>query len=747
MSTFERNERPTLAPAVKTVLGDLRRRIRRYVWLEGIAGAVAWLGATFWVTLIVDWFFEPPVWIRATLLAGVGVVLAAILVQRIVRRLFVRITDANAAMVLERRFPEFGDSLLTGVLLAADDSDEVDAAMLARTCDEAAERVAEIDLDSVFDPWPLRQQWTAAGLLAFGIVLFGVIYFQGLSVWTQRMLTLSSERWPRRAKIEVRGFTDGMRKIARGSDLEIIARADTSKPLVPDVVEVRYRTEGGHRGRATMDRRGIAHAPQDPYQEYAFAFRGVLADVHFDVVGGDDRVDDLWIHVVDSPTVSQMTLECELPDYIGRPKRMLPVSGVMQIPMGSRITVHAEDANKDLARVEVGTVVEGHGGGRAGVAANASEKLQEARLAEDRRGFTFELEPLAKDTTLLFTLTDTDGICSRDPVRLILTPVADQPPRLAVQLDGIGSAVTPQARLPVAGLIDDDYGLDRVWFEYAREDRPMSPSEIRKFSDNRTQFRLSDAALELREMGLKPGDKISVCIKAADRCALDRGPNVAAGERWLLDVVSPAQLRSMLESRELTLRQRFDGMIQEMTETRDLLARLDFSNKAATTTGEDEPTTPERQQALRLLRVEGAATNCRKSTQEVMGLAEAFDDIRKQLINNRIDTEELKKRLQGGIADPLRGIGQKMFPELETRLESLRDGLDSPEKRVGLRDRAQKQAVEILLAMQKVRDRMIELEDFNEAIELLRGIIQGQDQLREKTQQRHKEKIRELMKD
>ena len=164
--------------------------------------------------------------------------------------------------------------------------------------------------------------------------------------------------------------------------------------------------------------------------------------------------------------------------------------------------------------------------------------------------------------------------------------------------------------------------------------------------------------------------------------------------------------------------------------------------------GDDEPAdSPARQRTLRLLRVEGALTNCRKNTQEVLGLAEAFDDIRKQLINNRIDTEELKNRLQRGIADPLRTIANPMIPELERRLEALQAALDDVAKGPGLRDRAQQQADEILLAMRKVRDRMIELEDFNEAVDLLRNIIQGQDELRNQTQERNKQKIRELLKD
>ena len=88
-----------------------------------------------------------------------------------------------------------------------------------------------------------------------------------------------------------------------------------------------------------------------------------------------------------------------------------------------------------------------------------------------------------------------------------------------------------------------------------------------------------------------------------------------------------------------------------------------------------------------------------------------------------------------------------MFPELERRLEALQAALDDAEKAPGLRDRAQQQADEILLAMRKVRDRMIELEDFNEAVELLRDIIKMQKKLREQTQQRHKQKIRELLKE
>ena len=62
---------------------------------------------------------------------------------------------------------------------------------------------------------------------------------------------------------------------------------------------------------------------------------------------------------------------------------------------------------------------------------------------------------------------------------------------------------------------------------------------------------------------------------------MGKGPNVGSGEQWLLDVVTPEQLRALLESRELVLRQRFESIMQEMTETRDVLARAKMDGIAA----------------------------------------------------------------------------------------------------------------------------------------------------------------------
>jgi len=776
MATIDFDFRPVLAPKLCRLLDDVRSGIRRYVWLQGVAAIVSYLGAAFWLTLAVDWFFEPPPPVRGMILAVVAAGLVGAFFYAIGRRAFVVINDRTAAAVLERRFPKFNDALLTAVTLTArkeashlaavlsggetiDEPSMLSAYMLARTCQQAAERAEGVNPREVFNPRPLRRHGAAALLMIISVALFGFVFPEAFSVWCSRALALSPEPWPRRTRLIVEGFIDGVRKVARGTDLELVVKADQRMPLVPKTVEIRYRMEGGGRGRATMDRRGVSRRPEDHFQEFAYLFKNVLADIRFDVLGGDDRIRGLKIHVVDSPTIGQMTLECRLPEYIRRRQPPLPVTGVMQVPQGSRLTVHAADANKELIRVDVQKIV----GEQKGV----SETLDTHSLAADRRGFDYELGVLSVDTTLLFTLTDIDGITGREPVRLVLVAAADQPPQLAVQLDGVGMAITPQARLPVVGQISDDYGVGRIWFECAVEQRGTEPVSVAIAETDAapTVFHLKDKALEVRELGLKVGDKLSLCVKAADLCELGRGPNVAAGERWLLEVVSPEQLRAMLEARELVLRQRFELILQEVTETRDILARLPLEALPGTSEESritsphpndepgDEPDesqaadSPERRKTLRLLGVQHALTNCRKNAQELLGVAEGFDDIRKQLINNRIDTEELKHRLQHDIAEPLHVIVEQMFPELERRLEALQKVLEDRERTPALRDQAQRQAEEIILAMRKVLDRMLELESFNEAVELLRSIVEEQQRLYEKTKQRQKEKLRELLKE
>jgi len=902
MATLEHRTENRIPPTIQERLQQLRWWIRAYVSWEGLMAALVWLGLAFWATLLVDWFFEPLRQVRVAFWLVVAGGLAAIVFWQVLRRLVVRFTEANLAMILERRFPELNETLLTAVEVAArpDRAVHFSPQMLALACREAERRLQPLRLRDVFNFLPLYRVTVAALLLATSILMWAVIYPEAFGVWWDRMVGLSDRLWPRRTVLLVEGF-DRPVKVGRGGDVELLARVDLEKSLlIPSAIYIRGRTEDGARIRATMNRIGNAQPGKDKYQDYAYTFQGLLSDVRFDLHGGDAWIEGLEIDVVDNPTVARLELEYEYPAYMARPRRSVEVTGVMPVPQGTKLTIHAT-ANKDLELVQIHSVLEPN---RPPVVLRY--RPQDAHW-RDRQHFRYTIESLEQDTALLFTLSDTDGIRSREPIRLSLAAVPDEKPQLEVRLRGIGQAITPQARIPAVGRLTDDYGLARIWWEYTIQtppeksarsesakpektgekptDKPSGaekatssekslPSETAKeiqiasFGNPPTEH-LLDTAVEASELDLRPGQKLLLALKASDRCDRQGGPNVGSSDRWMLDVVTPDQLRLMLEARELTLRQRFEVIIREVEETRELLSRMEFPSSAAkepvppkpqptasgalavpdrwpfaaltaegaevaekpiaepsakspgaagspgsgsmpapapekplsippqekppapppekpmpetapekpkaeNPTAENTPPaakpsapeaerpapaalepgeetetaparTPEQIRNRALLAVQRAQNTLIKDKNDILEIADAFDQIREELINNRIDSEKLRRRLKEGIADPLRRAAQEPMPRLEQRLHELEATLDHPEEGPRNRLLAVQQLDALLVQLQEILHQMIELETFNEVVATLRAIIEEQEKLHQETQRYHKERLRKLL--
>ena len=97
------------------------------------------------------------------------------------------------------------------------------------------------------------------------------------------------------------------------------------------------------------------------------------------------------------------------------------------------------------------------------------------------------------------------------------------------------------------------------------------------------------------------------------------------------------------------------------------------------------------------------------------------------------------------IAVPLRRLGENRMPELESQLQLLQGTIaDGQTETPGLAGSI-KLADQILVEIQQVLDRMLELESYNEVVALLRGIIHDQQDLNEKTKERQGEKLKGLL--
>ena len=130
-----------LPPEVEAILVELKSRIRKYVLWEGLAMAVVAIGLYFWLSLGFDSAvfsvrrLEPPRWLRMGLDLGLVGAVTAVVLSLVVFRYCRSFRPKSLALVLEKRFPELNDRLVTAVESASQSESHtpLTSAMLERT--------------------------------------------------------------------------------------------------------------------------------------------------------------------------------------------------------------------------------------------------------------------------------------------------------------------------------------------------------------------------------------------------------------------------------------------------------------------------------------------------------------------------------------------------------------------------------------------------------------------------------------
>ncbi len=836
-----------LPPEVEAILAELKSRIRRYVLWEGIALAVVVLGLFFWFSLGFDYAvfsvrrLEPPRWLRVGLdvavlsgVAGVGLVL-------VLFRVFRSFRAKSLALILEKRFPELGDRLVTAVELCSQPEarSELTSAMLERTVAEATEKLQQLDVGSVFDKQPLRRAVSAATVLLISLIAFATMCPQVFARWRKGYLGLEETYWPREVELvatvlaqpgdRVKAFAEGQYKHPRGSDLVLLFDVPAGKK-VPERADLQYRLGGGRGyGRATCFKAGE--------RRFKHAIDDLLDDADFWVTAGDFTNREAYrVRVVDPPRIDVLTAESLFPEHTkrqklddesGQPSReTVSVQGTqMSLPVETDFLLRAK-SNKPLvrARLQYGPYELSLSPTEASLTTRSAdgqtlqfEPISAERAAKffdaARREFVvpFVLTELATpasrerfeklgtsvaelarvradgqsvsnshsthpksgdfgygapfamppDAALKIFLEDTDDIIGADPARITIHGITDNAPIIAAELEGIGTSVTRKAEIPVAALITDDYGIKDVRFEFQIDDK--EPWEVRSLSKSPSgeprEFKLQaddddpTERFEILKMDLEIGQKLTLTVVAEDADNLN-GPHVARSQKFTFKIVSNEELLSLLYQRELNLRKRFEQIISEVKQTRgDLILHRSKADAAKETSGpagsEVGRPTPSEKAAETMTAVIASVIRSlhaiRKNSTETISVEESFQDIREELINNAVHTPQMLERIDENIVKPLHSLNNGDYPAVDESLGALKLLLDDARDPLPGLDESITQIGVLLDQMDSILKEMRRLETFQEAIELLKSIIDQQQQLEDRTKsERKKRRIQEL---
>ena len=805
----------SLPQVANVVLIRLRLWIRFYVLREGVALVVVLLGALFWGSFMIDWCYfqfsrlELPRWFRATALVGGIAWLVAGSLRWIVLRLFRSLPAKDLALILERRFPELDDRLITAVETA----DNVEAVhspvtltMLRQTIVEATRTVIGLDLKHVFDRRPIRRALITASVLVTSILALAVTHTGAMERWIAGYLHLKEGYWSRETELilraiiqpgdQVREFTNGCYKHPRGSDLSLQIDVVRGRKT-PDQVRLDTRLANGRgHARAYLTRLGD--------QPFRHTMAGLLEDADLWITGGDFVNPTAYrVQVVQAPEVQSVTLHCLFPEYTGlndkvegqfvRTKQQvngaqtsLPLATdfVLDIATNKPLSqIRMEgDAGVDRWEIElfaeskqpIGTITLKSQDGRPevraslpasvgraiwssnhdavtlpfilapGGATQLPEKIRAA--AEGNQPIEFPL-PLPPDVMFRVSLEDTDEIQSTTPAKFTINGIVDQPPLVATDLKGIGSSITRKARIPISGRLSDDYGVIAARFEYKVDDNDSwSPREFQKPPPrNVREIELSRAEgerFEVQPLGLSIKQRLTLSVSAQDGCDVGE-THRAFGQKYVFGIVSEEELLSMLYTREVNIRKRFEQIINEMKQMREILGQS--RNQAEEVTPRDRTavqTVEEKREKLSPVLSSNAdriLQGIRKNAVETVGVATSFGDIREELVNNAAETPQLLERLDLKIITPLRRINETDFSNADSSLGLFKLALEKGTDPIPSIDATTETLDSMIERMQQILNEIRELAKFNEVIEQLKANITALQDLNEETKRKRKE--------
>ncbi len=775
------------SPPIDRLLTRLRTAIRRYIVWEGLAKLICWLLLAFWVSFAFDYlpvlfgYRELSVASRTVVLVVTGVGAIWIVYHFIVSRIVVRLKNESISILVERKYPVFNGSLITSVTPWEQDStSKVKSQMREHTRHVAETILSQVEVSSILNFPALKRNLLWAGLFCLSVFGLAVMKPAVTQLAAQRLYRLDSTSWPRRCQIELVGIkiarqnpVPGIRelgieiepvdhefKITRGASVTLLVRAkanlatESTASRFPENCRVYYENSEGSRGSARMKRIG---SPRDGFQLFAFdlkPFATVMSDIRFEIRGGDHCIGPFDLILVDEPAVVSTSLACQFPRYMedaesGRwTPREIPWAGFMELPQGTSVIVRSA-ANKPLRKVYSFDVLD----------------QQMEVLEVDSNMFEISIQFLSQPINREIYLCDDDGLISEQPFSLSITPIDDQPPTVQTEINGIGIAITSNAMIPVRGMIKDDYGVARAWIEVAvSDDGPLQ--QVLDVGSNGKIDSVIDF-LELRrmpgrqvELSTDPGSSISLTVKAEDRFDLAEQPNRGLGDKITLDVVDDSELLRILERKEVAERRRLEQVYQEMIDARGYLIRTSGSyvqEPSLEEPGEQLETTGLQGNSVdaiqgldvRLLLARRAIMQIDKSAQEIMGIAAAFENIRLQLINNRIDSADRKLRIEAQVEEPLRAVADPALQELRNlvvKLEANLTGLEQDfDKTLNAEaelttDLAITRADEILIELNRVLDSLIKYETQNELLEIVRQLIKQQEAIMENTKRERQRK-------
>lgn len=686
-------------PGIRRLLAAFERRLLSLLLLYGTGRVLVSLTGLLLALFALDRLFEPPVWFRLALLAAAVYAVGKVAFRALLVPLRERPGPSDLAALLERHHPGMRDLLATAVeveRIYPGESRELKEA----AAQQAEQRLHEIDFAVPAPAGAARRSvfrgiGCVAVLIAFAWLkptetrIFFDRLFGGTTPWPQATTLVLLDPYAGGEQLLLEQVTPDLYRlqVAQGTALTLRLRADGE---IPDQV-----IASGPRGRRNMQSVGEG--------EFVLRIPALDSDESWSFEGGDDDdgTPQLQIAPGYAPTVAAWLVQVQPPEYTGQTAFRSEASEY-RLPQGSQIQV---SFSTDLATEEV-----------------SLRNLDGSRrtLEASEGGYSFDV--LAdRSGEIAIELVGKDGFRNANAGVLRWQAEPDTKPSLRFLFPAGRWSTVAGGKIPIVLRASDDYGIASVTLS---EDGAELGWEIDLGSDP-TQVLHEERRVAPAPSAENFGADFRMRFVAE---ALDHAtplPQLGNAQTAWIEVLSPASFEEQLGERMVRVRERVEDLIDRLQPILEGSAGSQLAPLARRIDREIEGLTVELEQAL-LERIFAGLDRGSGALEPVAaellrsGLPPAGSTVaafRAPGVPNLLDRAALLLQLAG-----------RMHAASENPSQALREATLAGEDPIPA-------ATALDTALRAVLDDLLAWEDFQSAVDLLRGLLDRQRNLYLRTQE------------
>jgi len=752
-------------------------RLRNLYVANGLAQIAVRLFILLVVLFLLDYSMALPRTVRAVLLA----ISTGYLLFTVWRLLFYplrrSVTVADLALAVERRFPDYDGRLISAIQSARlNDADlrNQSRPLIEASLLETHRTLAEREWGGLFNTSRIRRAgWAGAGLIIL-IVAFSAWQPALAGVGLARMVGGGLE-WPRKTTLLVAIESDAAQCIvddgsdergeqsvivAEGASLPVRISVEGRDPGEVEIVQVR---EGDRRtGGGTFATAAVRRAKG----QYRTRIRDIKSSMTFRARGGDDsgRGREVTVSVVALSEVSGTRIVYHFPEYLGLEQKV-EQSAEIEAPEGTRVEIEMT-LTCPSDRAELIQIADG------------VEKSSPLRPAGDDPLILRHTMVVAKSGFYRVDLwNDLDFKTLDAPVHSIICH-RDEAPRIKVlsprrkEID-----VVPDGVVPFLAVAEDDYGLSRVGIQYkvagsgkeeiidfAGGDLDPSAGESQHVSRHVMDLQMRQFSFDEGRRRLVERDSIIYSLFAVDKQPDEQRGRTVTGT-CVIDIVSESEKIRLLTERQIRLRRDIRRLLTQQEERR---ARVAETLSDASGDGGDDAV---KEQTLLFLEMgqNQLSTGFGSATREFASLfneylfnridnstgaaallgrvlaireaappAEYFDPslylpLGEELAGGAFGEMDVMERLFGMLDVSLK-LSEELSPRAAGHLAAAVVAADKESKLAKL-TQAHEDQKRIVDLLRHLLDRIAEWEDFQELLQMMRDIVDDQENLNKRTRE------------